>query len=152
MKAEDKNLTDSLKKAINKLQDGECALVVINGEQEISSALTGLTPLIDIVKNTPQILRGAFVADKIVGKAAALLLSFTGVRAVYAGILSDCAVPVLEGAGISYYYNKKVPFIKNRAGNDTCPMEKRVQDIDDPAAGAALLLNLEIPHIKDMPA
>lgn len=29
MKAEDKNLTDSLKKAINKLQDGECALVEI---------------------------------------------------------------------------------------------------------------------------
>ncbi len=138
-------MTGSLEKAVKKLHEDGCALVVVNGVEEISSGLTGLTPLIDIIKSTPEILRGASVADKIVGKAAAILLSYSGVKEVYAEVLSSCAIPILEGSGIHYTFNKKVPFIKNRAGNDTCPMEKRVLDIDDPKSGAALLLNLETP-------
>lgn len=135
-------MTDSLERAVKKLHDTGCALVVVNGAVELSSDNTGLKPHIDIVKNTPEILRGASVADKIVGKAAAMLLLYSGVKEVYAEIISSRAIPVLENAGISYFYNKQVPFIKNRAGNDLCPMEKRVLDIDDPNIGAELLLNL----------
>ncbi|HOA33149.1 MAG: DUF1893 domain-containing protein [Clostridiales bacterium] len=135
-------MTDELQKAVSKLHDSGCAIVVANGEKVIASAETSLKPLIEIVKTSPEILRGAAVADKIVGKAAALLLVHSGVREVYAEILSDFAVPVLERAGIQYHYNKKVPFIKNRAGDDTCPMEKKVLYIDDPETAVSIFLNL----------
>lgn len=135
-------MTELLKKAVNKLHQDGYTLVVVNGDREYTSRLAGLSPLLDIVKNTPEILHGACVADKIVGKAAALLLVHAGVREVYAELISSYALPVFEGSGIKLEYNKKVPFIKNRAGDDICPMEKRVLDIDDPVNGAAVLLKV----------
>jgi hypothetical protein len=135
-------MTNSLEKAVKKLQQGGYTLVVVNGSQEFTSNLTGLSPLLNILKNTPEILRGACVADKIVGKAAAVLFLYGGVKELYAEVISSYALPVLEDSDIKLIYNKKVPTIKNRAGTDTCPMEKRVLNIDNPEICADLLLKL----------
>ena len=54
-------MTDSLERAVKKLHDTGCALVVVNGAVELSSDNTGLKPLIDIVKtrrNSPRCVCG----------------------------------------------------------------------------------------------
>ena len=141
-----KIMTDNMKKAVNKLDQGGYTLVVVNGEREYTSKLSGVFPLLDIIKNAPEVLSGACVADKIVGKAAAVLLVYAGVKEVYAKTVSSYAILVLKKAGINLVYEKKVPFIKNRAGTDICPMEKLVLDIEDPKAGAAALLKAGSPR------
>lgn len=141
-----KIMTDNMKKAVNKLDQGGYTLVVVNGEREYTSKLSGVFPLLDIIKNAPEVLSGACVADKIVGKAAAVLFVYSGVKEVYAKTVSSYAILVLKKAGINLVYEKKVPFIKNRAGTDICPMEKLVLDIEDPKAGAAALLKAGSPR------
>ena len=135
-------MTSQLEKAVKKLHEEGCALAVLNGGGEFVSYQPGLAPLVNLLKNSPELLRGGSVADKIVGKAAAFLLLYGGVKEVYAEVISSHALAGLERAGVKLEFNKKVPFIKNRAGTDTCPMEKRVLDIDDVETGAAALLSL----------
>ena len=145
-----KIMTDNMKKAVNKLDQGGYTLVVVNGEREYTSKLSGVFPLLDIIKNAPEVLSGACVADKIVGKAAAVLFVYSGVKEVYAKTVSSYAVLVLKKAGINLVYEKKVPYIKNRAGTDICPMEKLVLDIGDPKAGAAALLKAGSPRAEGL--
>ena len=68
-------------------------------------------------------LAGAAVADKIVGRAAALLLADGGVAQVYAQTLSEGGKKVLEDAGIKVAFGVLTKEIVNRAGDGPCPME-----------------------------
>ena len=108
LKKEDLHMTDELQKAVSKLHDSGCAIVVANGEKVIASAETSLKPLIEIVKTSPEILRGAAVADKIVGKGSRPPPCAFGSGKCTRN-LSDFAVPVLERAGIQYHYNVRAP-------------------------------------------
>ena len=51
------------------------SLAVVNGDREYSSSARGVKPLTDLLSSNREMLRGASVADKIVGKAAALLMA-----------------------------------------------------------------------------
>lgn len=121
-----------LEKAKGILHKGGFTFVAINGEKEFVSSLLGIAPLLSILKNTPDMLDGAAVADKVIGKAAAMLMAYGNVSEVYAGVVSEHALPVFERAGITLLYDKVVPHIRNRAGTGMCPMEKKVLLMDDP--------------------
>ena len=94
---------------------------------------TGIRPLVEWLAEDPDSLRGAAAADKIIGKAAALLLVYGGVACVHAGVLSEGGQAVLLAHGVSFTYDQLTPWIRNRQGTGMCPMEQRVQAIDDPA-------------------
>lgn len=79
-------------------------------------------------------LQGFSAADKVVGKAAALLFVRSGVRAVYAPVMSRQAVSVLSRNGIQAVYDTITEAILNRQGNGLCPMEAAVQGIEEPEA------------------
>lgn len=72
----------------------------------------------------PQLLRGAFIADKVVGKGAAALMVLGGVEGLFADVVSRPALELLAGAGIAVEYTVVVPNIVNRAGTGTCPVEQ----------------------------
>jgi len=77
-------------------------------------------------------LNGASIADKIVGKAIALLCVYARVKAVYAVILSKQAKSVLEQHSI---YHKWENLTENIVGiNKTacCPFEKLATKISNP--------------------
>lgn len=76
-------------------------------------------------------LENAFVADSVVGKAAAMIMSLSGVKKCYAYLISDSAYNWLNEQNIKVYYKKKVPFIINRNKTGMCPMESAVIDIND---------------------
>lgn len=114
------------------------ALVFCRGAYCRSAKGSGVRPLLELIlKGEP--LRGCAVADKIVGKAAALLFVLAGVKEVYAGVLSEPGAKTLFKAGISFRYGVKTPFIINRKGDGPCPMEETVAGTDDPRTAFKLL-------------
>ena len=51
---------------------GGHTFVLVNGEKQYTSTLTGIMPVLCLIKDRPNLI-GATVADKVVGKSAALL-------------------------------------------------------------------------------
>lgn len=119
--------------------DSGASCLVWREEGRASSAERGIRPLLVWLREQPDFIRGACVADKIVGRAAALLLAYGGAVQVYAETLSDGAAAVLEEQGIPYACGVRVPYIRNREKTGPCPMEQRVQKIASPAEAYAAL-------------
>ncbi len=120
-------------RAKERLQNEGRTCVVCKGEQVYSSDQRGVAPLLEWISDGVE-LRGFSAADKVVGKAAALLFALAGVRQVYAPVMSEAAVHVFSRQGIQAVCDRTVPTIINRAGDGPCPMEQAVRDIDDPQA------------------
>jgi hypothetical protein len=76
-------------------------------------------------------LVGSSIADKVVGRAAAMLCVRCGVEAVYAVILSEGGKNLLEKNGISIQFERLVPNILNRQKTGTCPFEQVVATISN---------------------
>lgn len=111
---------------------GDITVCLVKGKSVVVSARRGVAPLIELCENENSYV-GYSAADKIVGKAAALLYVYMGVKAVYAEVLSVAAENVLQAFGIAYEYGKKVDYIINRTGDGRCPMEQAVAEISSPA-------------------
>ena len=105
------------------------SLVASNGYYSDES---GIRPVILPMNEDLRFFEGLSVADKIVGKASAMLLALSGAKEVYAHILSEAGRKILERYGIAYEYGEMVEYIVNRKGDGMCPMEETVKDIDDP--------------------
>lgn len=84
-------------------------------------------------------MKGYAAADKIVGKAAAMLFVLGGVSQVYAAVLSQKGLAVLEENSISVQYDTLVEGIINRAGTGSCPMELAVAELTEPAQALPVL-------------
>lgn len=100
----------------------------------------GIAPMMSFIAEGYD-LSNYSVADKVVGKAAALLFVKCGIVAAYAENLSKSGKAVLEANGILYEYATLTDKIINRAGTDICPMEKVVLNCDDAEEAYALLKN-----------
>lgn len=75
---------------------------------------------------------GWSVADKVVGKAPALLYVQLKPAVVYAIAMSEAARDILLANGITCGCEDLVPFIVNRAGDGQCPMDAPITNISDP--------------------
>ena len=64
----------------------------------------------------------------------------SGVRAVYAFVISESAERVLLSKGILVEYQTKVPAIRNRTNTGFCPMEQAVWGIEDANQAHAIIL------------
>lgn len=82
----------------------------------------------DILKENTLSLQGAIVADKVIGKVAASILTLAGVKEIYADVISEYAIPVLEENGIKYEYKNKADYIINNDKTGMCPMENKYKD------------------------
>lgn len=108
----------------------EKSLVLVKDDTVIESTLSGIKPLINLLSEGTD-LNGFSLADKIVGKAQAMLCIKAGIKEVYAKVLSKKAEAILNKYNIPYTYGVLTDEIINRRGDDICPMEKVVKDIDD---------------------
>ena len=97
----------------------------------------GIIPLFKHLENGN--FSNSYIFDKVTGKASSLILAYGGASNLYTGILSKEAIPVLEKYNINYSADQIVDYIINRAGDDKCPMEKSVTDIDDPQEAYEIL-------------
>lgn len=112
------------------LEQGGYTCVLCKEGTAVTDRRRGVKPLLELLDSGAD-YSGFSAADKVVGKAAAHLYCLLGVRAVYAGVISQRAKAVLEENGIAVTFGTPVPAIRNRAGNGLCPMESTVWDIHD---------------------
>jgi hypothetical protein len=77
-------------------------------------------------------LKGAVIADRVAGKALALLCVYAGISNVYAGVLSRKAKAVFEKNRVSCEWKELVDNILNLNQSGVCPFEKAAADISDP--------------------
>ena len=105
--------------------------VVSNGEV-FTSQERGVKPLLHLLTEKKGFLKGASVTDKVIGKAAALLMVLGEIKEVHTLIISEPAVKVFEKHNIPCFYDKKVTRIANRAGDGLCPMETLCLDVENP--------------------
>lgn len=109
-------------------EEGMSVVMVKNQEVVYKSKDSGIKPLLFAYRNNLEELEGISVADKVIGKAAALLLIDGKIHDLYAELISDAALEILRETDIKVIYGERVERILNRDQTDLCPMEKLAQD------------------------
>lgn len=114
------------------MKPGDVSCLVIKNKRSFLSYEKGVLPLMRWLQQDENFFKDAIVIDKVIGKAAALLLVYGGgAKEVYAFLISEVAYTYLNKLGIAVYYLKKVPHIINRDQTGFCPMEQRTLEIED---------------------
>lgn len=114
-------------------ESGQNLLVFRDGEVIFSSASRGVAPLIEAVEAVGREgLEGVVTADRIVGKAAALLNVYMGASEVHAMLISSGAKEALGDHGVVFVFREETDAIKMRDGVVFCPFESLVQGVSDP--------------------
>ena len=131
-------MNPTLIECISLLKSENYTVVLKKSDNCLTSSLRGVRPLLDLLDNHGT-LRGFCVADKVVGRAAAYIYSLLDITELYALTISDGACEVLEKYGITYFYEKRVPLIRNRTDTDSCPMEKATAKADNPEDAVRLI-------------
>ncbi len=112
--------------------DNISIVFVRDGQTIYSSDKSGLKPLVDAIQMRGGLLEGSAMADKVVGRAAALLAVYAKVKSVYATTIALGADQLLNQHAVPHRYGSIVERILNRYGTDTCPFEKSVHGVNDP--------------------
>lgn len=116
------------------------SLMVIQSNHVVySSRKEGMHPLLDAVKSEKAYMKDALILDKVVGRAAALLLCYGKSKYVFADLMSKKAVEILEMYGVNYSCDQLTPIILNKETTDLCPFEKLVEKVFDPEEGYLLI-------------
>jgi glycerol-3-phosphate O-acyltransferase len=122
---------------IKRLRREKMNLIILKEDKTLfTSSEEGMKPLIEAINRVGiSTLEDAIVVDKIVGKAAALLISYFRAKKVHCIVLSKKGRTVLENHSIKHYEERLTPEIMNRRGTALCPFEQAVMDVDDPQEG-----------------
>ena len=135
MSKENTNAIDSAK---NLIRTGKATCVVIKDGKIVNIEQgQGIKPIITLYEQG--LLEGATVVDKIVGKAAAMIMTLGGVKSCYGLTVSRSAVEYLKKRNIDVKYDTCAERIINRKGDGMCPMEETVLNTDDPEIALELI-------------
>lgn len=116
----------------------DATLVAVRGDEIITCTEHGIKPLLAWVREGRD-LTGFSVADKVVGKAPALLYAVLGPDAVFSPVMSWTARAVLLASSIATSYDTLVPHIQNHDKSGQCPMDASVEDVFDPYEAVCVL-------------
>ncbi len=131
---------DAVSEAIQLLNEENATCVLVKDNTIISAeSPRGIAYIIDLYHAGK--LQDVFVADKIIGKAAAMIFTLGGVKGCYGETVSQAAIQWMESKNISFQYCHAVSVIENRKGDGMCPMEETVIDISDEKEALTALEN-----------
>ena len=116
---------------IQMLHEEHLTCIVKQKKEIYKEYSNGIKPILNLLNCNH--LEDALLADKVIGKAAALLMVYGKISAVHTDILSEHAKKIFDQYKIPYTYDLLVPYIINRTKTGMCPMEETVLNIDDPA-------------------
>lgn len=129
-----KRILDSEKQAI---------VIVKEGRVIFSSNGKGIKPIYTALNELKDGLMDSSIADKVIGKAAAMICEYAGIKELSTKLISENAINVLENTSIIYNYEKSVPYIKNRDQSGMCPVETlslKTNNIDELLIGVSNFL------------
>lgn len=136
----------ALAAAVEQIKSDHAACVVIRDGAVVKTAEgRGIGPVLGLYDEG--VLSGATVVDKIVGKAAAMVMTAGGVTACYALTVSKTALSWFRAHGVAVEYETCVDVIINRQGDGPCPMEQTVKEIENEDE-ALFALRAKIEELK----
>lgn len=123
---------------VREIREDKIAVAVIREGRTVATETgRGILPLLTLYRAGK--LKDAVVVDKIVGRAAALLLLAGGARAAHAVVASEGAIALLLRRGFAFTYEERTPHIVNRTGDGICPMEQACATVKNPKKAPEIL-------------
>lgn len=126
--------------ALNLISDDVAACIVIKDNTIIKTEYgRGIAPVIELLEGG--FLKDAYIVDKVIGKAAAMIFTLGGAKGCYGITVSASAAEWLKNNGVEVKYENLVDMIVNRTGDGMCPMEQTVLNMDNDEEALAALKN-----------
>ncbi len=91
-----------------------------------------ISGFLDAIEKYGENLHGASLADRVAGKAIALLCAYAGIKEIYATVLSRKAMAVLKQNRIVFQWGQLVENVLDAQKAGVCPFEKAADSISDP--------------------
>jgi len=133
-----------LKLAKHRLKQKNLDLVIAkNGRIIFENGSQGIRGLLHAIEKLGKGLMGSSVADRIVGRAAAMLFAYSKAASVFAVTISEEGIKVLQDNKVFCRFENRVPNILNYEGTDICPFEKLVMGFTKPEEAYKKLKSFE---------
>lgn len=114
------------------LQNSLTLCIVREGRVICEATSHGISGFLNALEKFEDQVETAAIADKVVGKAIALLCVYGRVKAVYASILSRGAKRSFVEHSIHVEWDALVETVLDADKTETCPFEELAADIADP--------------------
>ncbi|HVP16021.1 MAG TPA: DUF1893 domain-containing protein [candidate division Zixibacteria bacterium] len=119
--------------AKKRLEQEGLTLSIVKDEQVLfETASHGIFGFLRAIQELGERLNGASAADKIVGKAIALLCLYARIEEVYGSVMSREARKLLEERKVHVEWEKLVGNIQGNCKSAPCPFEALAAGITDP--------------------
>jgi len=119
--------------------------IVKNAEVIFETASHGISGFLETIEKFGGKLEGASVADRVVGKAIALLCVYARVKAIYATTLSKNAKVMFEKHAVYHEWCNLVENILDIDMVKMCPFERLAKEISNPREVYEKLKTLQSP-------
>jgi uncharacterized membrane protein len=133
---------DAIARAITGIEAGKFGFAVIKNDVIIYEGKgRGVSSLLELASTEEGLrkLEDALVVDRIIGKAAAMIIVLGKATHAYGLTMSKSGEEYLQAFGIKTKNNRCVDAISDRTGRGICPMERSVMEIDSPIEGVEKL-------------
>jgi hypothetical protein len=114
-------------------------VVIKNGVIISKKSGNGLKPMLEVIIEQDKEIFRSVIGDKILGKASALLCIYCKSIGVYSPQSTKKAISILLKEGITCQIDRIIPFIQNKNGDDICPFEKMIENIELPIEAYKIL-------------
>ena len=112
-----------IEELIDLLHSGGYSCAIANRDIIRTFTQRGVADLYDLLTQEPDFLKGALIADKVVGKGAAALMILGGIKELHTDIISSKALELFQDSDIKVSFIQEVPFIWNQDHTGWCPVE-----------------------------
>ena len=125
------------------LYSDQLTLVIVKDRQVLfrtdAHRISGLIHAIDALGIT---LKGSSLADRVAGKALALLCVYAGIQRVYAEVLSKKAQALFKENNVDCDWKLLVENVLDPSKTEVCPFERAAEGLSDPKTSYAVFKSL----------
>ncbi len=106
--------------------------IVKNGRLLYSTKNSKISGFLEAIDKLGVQLEGASLADRVAGRAVALLSAYVKIREVYASVVSRRALSVFKQYKIITSWNELVDNVLDEKKSGVCPFEKAAAELTEP--------------------
>lgn len=123
---------DYLNLAKETMYNEDQKIVIVNNSNVIyKNDGFGIKPLYSAYMTIKDQMKGAYCADRVIGKAAAWIYQKADIKELYCDVITTRAKNLLTDSGIKLIFVEEVEFIENRDKTGMCPVETLAKDEED---------------------
>ena len=120
----------TVQQALNQIEQGNSVCAAIREGMIIATETgRGVAPILNLYHQGS--LTGSFLVDKVVGKAAAMVMTRGRIAGCHAITVSRAALNWFQKQGVPITYDHLADYIVNRTGDGMCPMEQTVLELEE---------------------